>query len=272
MRSIQDGASKTFNMAINVAEITLIPWFMYEERTGLGNKKRSDGKQGVNLVPGMGIPVDSVEGLYFPSFSVNPDHFFNWINLWVSFWERLISIGDLQVGRQGEKDRTATETMAVIQEGNIKHNYQSQSIKEEFLTVLRTIYDLYYQHMPFDKSFLWNGQRVPIPRALMRRRYNFRLTGATEQSNKLIERQEKENFYQLTGADPNINPVKRAEELVKAYGYTDETEWVHQGIAQIVQQIMTIPGADQLVQQALQQATAMAQQMQAQAQQGGPPQ
>ena len=256
IRSIQEGASKTFNTAINVAEVTMIPWFLFTESTGLDKYK-----DGIKLQAGKGIKVDSTEGLYFPKFSINPDQILKWIDLWVSFWERLISIGDLQVGRSGTKETTATETMAVIQEGNIKHNYQSSSIREDFLTMIRTIFDLYYQHMPLNKTFLWNGKQVPIPRSVMRRKLNFRLTGSTDLSNKLIERKEKETFYQLTANDMTINPVKRAEELVKAYDHTDTSEWVNPNIKLIVDMIMKTPGADQLVMQTLQQAAQMAAQV-----------
>jgi hypothetical protein len=245
IKSIQKGASKTFNMALNIAEITMIPWFFFTESTGLKGRY----KDGIELKPGKGVAVDTTDGLYFPKFAINPDQMFNWINLWVSFWERVSSIGDLQIGRQSDKDRTATETMAVIQEGNIKHNYQSTSIKEDFLAAIRTIYDLYYQHMPFNKTFLWNGEQVPIPRALMRRRKKFRLTGSTELSNKLIERQEKEMFYNQTAQDPNINPVKRAEELVKAYGHTETSEWISPNIAGVVEMIMQTPGLSEQVMQ-----------------------
>ena len=248
LKSIQKGASKTFNMALNIAEITMIPWFLFTEASGLKGRYPN----GLSLKPGAGVQVDDVSQLYFPKFAINPDQMFNWINLWVGFWERVSSIGDLQIGRQSDKDRTATETMAVIQEGNIKHNYQSTSIKEDFLGVIRTLYDLYYQHMPFNKTFKWNKKDLPIPRSLMRRRKNFKLTGSTEQSNKLIERQEKEQFYNMTGADPNINPIKRAEEFVKSYGYTETEEWVNPNIAGLVEAIMSTPGADQAVQQLLQ--------------------
>ena len=248
MQAIQAGASKTFNTALNIAEVTMIPWFLFTEASGMQGKY----PKGIKLKPGSGIQVDDVSQVLFPRFSINPDQMFNWINLWVGFWERVSSIGDLQIGRQGDKDRTATETMAVIQEGNIKHNYQSTSIKEDFLAVIRVIYDLYYQHMPFDKSFLWAGEKVPIPRSFMRRRKNFRLTGSTELSNKLIERQEKEMFYQQTASDPNINPIKRAEELVKSYGYTETDDWIHPDIAQVVAAIMQTPGASQAVMQTIQ--------------------
>lgn len=259
IKAIQEGASKTFNTAINVSDVTMIPWFLFTESTGLDKYK-----EGIKLQAGKGIKVDSIDGLFFPKFSINPDQILKWIDLWVSFWERLISIGDLQVGRSGTKDTTATETMAVIQEGNIKHNYQSSSIREDFLCIIRTIYDLYYQHMPLDKTFLWNGQKVPIPRIAMRRKINFRLTGSTDLSNKLIERKEKETFYQLTANDPSINPVKKAEELVKSYGHTDLTEWVKPGIKAIVDFVMKTPGAEQLVMKSIQEAQAMAQQIQGQ--------
>uniref|UniRef100_A0A6M3JYR3 Putative structural protein n=1 Tax=viral metagenome TaxID=1070528 RepID=A0A6M3JYR3_9ZZZZ len=267
IRSIQKGASKTFNTAINVAEVTMIPWFLFTESTGLDKYK-----DGIKLQAGKGIKVDSTEGLYFPKFSINPDQILKWIDLWVSFWERLISIGDLQVGRSGTKDTTATETMAVIQEGNIKHNYQSSSIREDFLCMIRTIFDLYYQHMPLNKTFLWNGKQVPIPRSVMRRKVKFRLTGSTDLSNKLIERKEKETFYQLTQNDMTINPVKKAEELVKAYGHTDTSEWVNPSIKMIVDMIMKTPGADQLVMQTLQQAAQMMAQGEGKPGQQGPPQ
>jgi hypothetical protein len=270
IKSIQEGATKTFNTAINVAEVTMIPWFLFTEASGLQNYT-----EGIQLAAGKGIKVDSTspDSIYFPRFSINPDQILKWIDLWVSFWERLISIGDLQVGRSGSKDTTATETMAVIQEGNIKHNYQSLSVRHDFVNIIRTVYDMYYQYMPLDKTFLWNGQQVEISRRLMTRKVKFRLTGSTDLANKLIERKEKETFYALTAQDPNINPVKNSEELVKAYGHTDIQEWVHPNIRGMVKMIMSIPGADQVVQQALQQAAQMAaqQEAQAKAQQGAPP-
>jgi len=253
LESIQKGASKTFNTALNIAEITMIPWFLYTEASGL--KARNKG--GVELKPGKGVMVDDVNGVMFPRFSINPDQMFNWINLWVGFWERVSSIGDLQIGRVNDKATTATETMAVIQEGNIKHNYQGTSVKDDFLAVIKTIYDLYYQYMPFNKTFLWNGEQLPIPRALMRRRKKFKLTGSTELSNKLIERKEKEDFYAQSANDMNINPVKRAEELVKAYGFTETKDWINPNIRGVVEMLMQVPGA---VEAAGQMVQAMAQQ------------
>jgi len=262
IKALQEGASKTFNTAINVAEITMIPWFFYEKSAGLDRIEKLKSKQdGMKLSPGKGIPVDNAKGVVFPRFNINPDQMISWINIWVSFWERLISIGNLQMGLVSDEKRTATEAMASIQEGNIKHNYQAAPLKDDFLSIIRTIYDLYYQYMPLKKTFLWNGQQVPIPRAAMRRRYKFRLTGSTDFSNKLIERKEKEDFYNLTARDPNINPVKKSEELVKAYGHTDVGEWIMPNIKNIIDQLMQDPQKMKLVQQAFQQANQLAQEI-----------
>jgi hypothetical protein len=254
LKSIQKGASKTFNTALNIVDITMIPWWLYTENTGI--KRRYP--RGIKLKAGIGLPVDSTDGLYFPRFSINPDQMINWINLWITFWERVTSIGDLQIGRQSDEKRTATETMAVIQEGNIKHNYQSTSIREDFLDVIRAIYDLYYQHMPFDKTFKWKGKEVRIPRALMRRIKKFVLTGATELSNKLIQRKEKEDLYNLTAQDPNVNPIKRAEELIKSYGHSDTTEWISPGIKAVTEAIAQDPKLGEAVAQFIQQAQQQA--------------
>ena len=160
-------------------------------------------------------------------FNINPREFIDFIYMWTQLWERLISIGDLQIGRQKEgKDTTATEVLAVIQEGNVKHNYQAKTFKEEFLSVLRTLYDLYYQHMRPDKTFLYNDEQVPIPRQAMRRAFKFRLTGSTEMSNKLIERKENEDLFRLLMQHPMANQAKTLEDLLKSYNRTNTDEYI----------------------------------------------
>lgn len=256
IKAIQEGANKTFNTAINIAEVVLIPWFLYTDKLGLPDREKK-------LKPGEGVKVDDISQIFFPTFPIRPDQMFNYLEIWVSFWERLVSIGDLQIGRTDQSKETATEVLAVIQEGNIKHNYQSRPLRKNFVEMIRTIYDLYYQYMPLNKTFLWNGQQVPIPRAAMKRQVKFRLTGSTEMSNKLIERRENEDFFQLVMADPKgvFNPVTAAKDLVKSYNKTNVEEYVNPTIAQIVQVIQQIPQAVPLFQQAMQEAMAMAQEI-----------
>uniref|UniRef100_A0A6M3JQZ6 Portal protein n=1 Tax=viral metagenome TaxID=1070528 RepID=A0A6M3JQZ6_9ZZZZ len=266
MRSIQDGASKTFNHCINVAEIVLMPWFFFTTKVGL--------KGDIVLHPGKGIQVDDLkDGILFPNFNINPAQYIDFLYLWTSFWERLISIGDLQIGRPAEergKKTTATEVMAVLQEGNVKHNYQAKTVREEFLSVLRTLYDLYYQHMPLDKTFLWDGKRVPIQRQQMARKYVFTLVGSTEYSNKLIERKVAEDLFNLSVSDPQqmFNPVPIREDLLRTYNKTNLQEYIDPFMGQLSNVLKQMPQLKQVVQGAIQQAIETAKNLEAAAKEG----
>ena len=254
IKSIQNGASKTFNMAINIAEIVMVPWFLYTDKTGLTG-------EATKLKPGEGILVDDIQSLYFPRFNINPSQMFQYIEVWISFWERVVSIGNLQMGLPDAKKSTATETLAVIEEGNIKHNYQSKPIRKDFVTLIRTIYDLYYQNMPLEKTFLYEDKKVPIPRADMRRPFKFRLTGSTEMSNKLIERRQKEDIYNNAKNDPFgvMNPVEVTERYLEASGENNIKDLINPTLNKISLIMKEVPQSEEVFQEAMQQAMQMAQ-------------
>ncbi len=242
LKSVQNVGSDMFNQLINSAMIAMVPWFLYDDRSGLASK--------VQISPGAGVPVDNVEGIKFAQFQAMPQAFLSFLQLVTSMWERIGNIGDLQIGRPSEtagKSKTATEVMAVIQEGNIKYNYQARTMKEEYIEILRSLYDLYYQHMPFDRQVLYGGRFVAIPKAMMRRKFKFNLTGSSETANRLIERKEAEDLYQLSASNPLMNPVKTLEDLLKAYGRTNTKEYIQPQAAQLLAALNANPEILQVV-------------------------
>lgn len=256
LKAIQVGASDLFNSIQDTLFITMIPWFFYTDKTGL--------KGQIELYPGKGVKVDSTEGLLFPKFSINANEYLAFLNLLMSLWERVGSIGDLQVGRPSDlagKNKTATEIMAVIEEGNIKHNYQAKVTREEYIELLRTIYDLYYQNMPANKTFRQNGQDVPIPRQQMKRDMQFVLSGSTELANKLIDRKEKEQVLQMFGGDPFIDPVRVREDVLKSYKYSDAKEYIKPEFVQLSQALIQNPEIMQVIGKYLQTKAQTAQQI-----------
>lgn len=260
IQSIQDGATDLFNMVVNVATVTMIPWFMYTDKTGM----ESDAE----ITPGKGIRVDDTSQILFPRFNQNPRSYIVFIEMFMSLWEKLGSIGDIQIGRLSEsrKDATATETMAAIQEGNIKHNYQSMSLKEDFISVIKTIYDLYYQKMEFNKEFLFHGQPVKIPRAAMRRNYKFKLVGSTDLSNKVLEIQKTQQMYQSLRADPVTNPIQLVTDLVQGFKPdSDPRKYINPQISQLIGALQQNPEIMQVIQQYM-----MQKQQQTQPQQPSP--
>lgn len=235
MKAIQEGASNTFNRMMNIADIVLLPWYFYEEGAGI------KGKQ--TIKPAEGLKVEDVSKIKFPDFKVNPAQYIEFLKIFVDLWERTISISEPQIGKPKGERTTATEITVLLQEGNIKHNYQSKTFREEFLSIVRTIYDLYYQYMPYEKMIVHAGEEMPFPRQAMRRPYNFRLTGSTEQSNKLIERKENEDMFNMLRPDPLMNPIKIIEDLLKSYGREDVKSYINPELHQLTQIFEMAPDA-----------------------------
>jgi len=245
LKAIQNGASDMFNQIINIATICMIPWYFYEEGAGVKGKQE--------IIPGGGIKVDRTDGILFPKFNINPSQYIEFINVFISLWERVGSVGDPQIGRATKGDTTATEILSVIQEGNIKHDYQSTTFKEEFLVLLRTVYDLYYQYMPYDKTIEVKGQEVPFPRQLMRRPFNFKLTGSTDSSNKLIRRKESEDLYGMLGQNPLSNPVKVLTDLLESYEKENPDDYIDPQLNQLIQIYTENPEIVEIIGQYMQQ-------------------
>jgi hypothetical protein len=240
LKSIQDGASDIFNLVINSSTITMMPWFLYSDKAGLPKNPK--------IYPGVGIPCDNPSEVVFPRFATNPDQHTGFIDMFMNLWERLGSIGDLQVGRNAESGTTATEVMAVIEEGNLKHNYQGDVLKEDFKEIIKTIWDLYYKNMPINKQFVYQGQQINIPRQLMERTVNFTLTGSTNMANKLIERKENEVMFQQLRPDPIINPIKLVEDIVKTYKpNANAAEYINPEINQVLGVLQANPEIKEII-------------------------
>jgi hypothetical protein len=159
--------------------------------------------------------------------------------------------------------------MSVIQEGNIKHNYQAEIIKDEYVSILKTLYDLYYEKMDPKKQFTYGGKPAQIPFAAMKRNYRFALNGSTEIANKLIDRREKEELMKFLGGDPLMNPVKPREELLKAYGITETEEWINPQIGMVAKLILQNPEIPKVVGEYMQTKVKMAQIVNPQGNAGG---
>jgi len=245
MKAIQDGASDMFSQLMNVVTICMMPWYFYEKGAGV------EGKQ--DIFPGAGVKVSDISKIKFAEYRINPRDYIEFINLWFQLWERIGGISDPQMGKTADQARTATEILTVVEEGNIKHNYQSLTFKEEFLQILRTLYDLYYQYMPYDKTTEVAGEEIPIPRALMRRPNNFRLTGSTDKANRLIERKENEDIFKMLRADPLVDPVKIIMDLIIGYNRDDAESYIKPEIGQLMAAIAADPNVLQVINGALQQ-------------------
>ena len=244
IKSTQDGASEMINVIINSAYILMMLWYFYDDSSGMAGE--------VEIYPGAGIKVDSVKGILFPTINIRPDQFLDIVNLFINLWERSGNISSNQLGRVNDRMTTATEVMADIQEANIKFNYQAEVTRDEFVTVIKTLFDLYYQYMPIDKKFMWGGKEVQIPRSVMKRNLKWTLTGSSDTANKMIERKQAEDLKALTANDPLINPMQIDQDLLKAYDKTDFEKYLNPQATAMLQAFFQNPEIGQVVQKYLQ--------------------
>lgn len=244
IKSTQDGASEMINVIINSAYILMMLWYFYDDSSGLAGE--------VEIYPGAGIKVDSVKGILFPTINIRPDQFLDIVNLFINLWERSGNISSNQLGRVNDRKTTATEVMADIQEANIKFNYQAEVTRDEFVAVIKTLFDLYYQFMPIDKKFMWGGKEVQIPRSVMKRNMKWMLTGSSDTANKMIERKQAEDLKTLTANDPLINPMQIDQDLLKAYDKTDFEKYLNPQATAMLSAFMQNPEIGQVVQKYLQ--------------------
>ena len=261
LKGIQNGASDLFNALLNIAYVVMIPGGFYEDTAGLRGK--------IEREPGQWIKVDNVKGVLPFQYNINPAAYLQFLETFLSLWERAGSISNPQMGHPDDKQKTATEIMMVVQEGNAKFDYQSKTTRDEFLAILKTLYDLYYQWMPYKPvQMIYNGKPVQIPRQLMRRGYKFSLTGSTAAANKMIERKEAEEVNALAGGNPLMNPMTALEELLKAYGKTDMQRYINPKIRQIIETFLQNPEIEGIVGKYMQDKQQIAAQVKPQ--RGGP--
>lgn len=248
LRGIQEGCSDVFSLFMNVAILIMLPWYLYSNKAGI--------KQDQAIHPGAGIECDDPSAVMFPKFNVDPSAILEAIKIFFQLHERAGGVGDTQAGQieQTKKDVKATEIMASIQEGNIKFNYAANTIRDDFIDWAKTVYDFYYQNMPYDKVFPYKGQPVPIKRTSMRQKLKFRLTGSTELSNKLMERKETQEKYGMLRQDPMVNPIPLIRDVVKQYDPdAQEQEYIDPDINMYFMAKQKNPELPQMVKQYLQQ-------------------
>ena len=259
LKAIQHGCTDIFNTSVNIANLVLRPWFFYTDAAGFPGE--------VKLALGKGIKCDDPSQIKFPELRQNPRSFMPFIEMFMGMWQKEGAIGDIQTGQIAAKNRdvTASETMAAIQEGNIKHNYQVLTLKDDFNAVLRTLYDLYYQKMPFDAQFIYRGKIIKIPRSQMRRSYKFKLTGSTDLSNKIIDMQKAEGMYRSIRQDPLANGMELIKRFVQSHDPDANPEaYINPQLNQVLQIMQQFPEVMQMVMQYPQQMQNQQVQMQQQ--------
>ena len=202
------------NNTNNAQELINNPFFFYVPAASVVDP---DVLRGVR--PGMGIPVQDVNGIFFPRFMQEPLANLGAMDALLMFADRM-TISSLNTGNQPVRNapRTARGTMALMSEGNIKTDtlvtrFQLTGWNE----LCHVIMGLYQRHTPDEKWYYVTGQETPrrVRPADIRGRMEFTFTGNTVNTNREIKRTLAQVRYNtvMTHPDMATDPNARREVL-----------------------------------------------------------
>ena len=133
-------------------------------------------------------------------------------NLAMSYLERLTGISDYNLGRPGAsgKGKTATGTLAVLQEGNLRFDIiikrVQEALKEMAYQTIQLCQQYYPEQMDYQRHIL--GQDVKqvafekVTRDELMGRFDFIPQGTTMAINKVVKKQEVGAMYNLLMGNP----------------------------------------------------------------------
>jgi hypothetical protein len=236
-KGIQLCVDSLWNRCVNSADITITPWFFYRQSMAY------EGRGNLTISPGQGIPIPSVDDIVFPNLSqFNPVQFVPLISQLITFWERTYNVSDYTQGREsaqiGKKGSTATGTLAILQEGKVKHDYQGNRFKKQFEKLLELLFSLYKTNTTEERIAEVIGDRVSL--FMLNQPYTLTLVSGDSTTNRFVERQELEAF--VTGVQPfwdMFNPMFFAELYSRKYKF-DPKETIDPELNRIVTQYRMI--------------------------------
>jgi len=260
---------------VNATEIQIDPFILADiQSAGFKDQK-------ITVAPGGVCDCKNPNEVKLVQFPGDATRFLSLVEVYLSFLERTISTPDFTSGSKdamGVKQsmQTATGTMALLSEGNVKHDYKGRRLQEQFLDVLDTLHNLYYKNMPLQVKVEMLGQSITKQQMAMTPK--FALVAASSSSNKFIDRQETTQMIgtvKQAGLEGFINPMKVLDDLLGSFGKKDKDSYKDPAMAAVMGAMANDPALKQELVGLIQQRRQAMQMQQAAAQGGGqqgPPQ
>lgn len=246
VKGIQEGLDAMWNRCINSADIAITPWGFIQR--GMAGSLRNR----MRVSPGQLFEVDNPEAFVFPNLTqFNPQSFIPLILQYVNFFQRL-TVSDFMQGMEdaaaGKKGTTATGTMAILQEGKIKHEYRGTRTHSQFLEIFILVHNLLVDNMPMQEIVAITGQ--PINKFTMAKDYIFELGGSSATANRFIDRKEMEDFQMVMQPYMSlINPMQLLKDMLHSYDKKPIEEYIDPELNQIVQQYLQMKQNTQQLEQ-----------------------
>lgn len=231
MAAINLEVNTIINYVNNNQELINNPFYFYEP-TAL----TADTKALTSIRPGMGIPVMSVQGIMFPTFSQQPLANMEIMTSLLMFGDRL-TISPMNSGSTQMKNapRTARGTLAMLGEGHVKTDMLITRFQSgPWTELMEQLFGLYQEFMPDERWYYitrgkGEGRPNRVSKRMMRGRYEFVFKGNTVNTNKEVLRSMAQVRYNtlMTNPDYSTDPhVRRAaiKDFLKFWGEGTDTD------------------------------------------------
>ena len=235
IKGIQEGMDAMWNRCVNSADITMTPWGFYKQGVAGTTMSR------LRIMPGSLFPADDPSAYVFPNLGMfKPTEFVPLIQIYQAMFEKSTNVSDFTQGMEsqiaGKRGSTATGTLAILQEGKVKHEYRGTLFQHQFLELLIQIYDLVADNMPQEDIYPVTGSQVL--NITLSKDYRFSLGPSTVTANRFVDRKEVEDMMMVMQPFMSlINPMTPIKKLLHTYGERAE-DWIDPELNKIVQQYM----------------------------------
>lgn len=215
---IEDELRSNHNQATESAQLAISPTIFYRPASGLTPET-------IRLEPGLGVPVDNpATDVKVVTITSNLEAATWKEQVMLAYGEKLTGLGDLQMGRQSDRPnapRTATQTVKLLEEGNVRISLDTKVLSEDMSVVLTHFWDLEYifsdpqtffrvTEEDADGLFPVNNGGSMIETEDRDGRYDFRLKFANSVWSKEVKKEQSLARYQLDLQNPLIVQNPRA--------------------------------------------------------------
>jgi hypothetical protein len=224
---LEDELRVNHNQATEAGQLAMNPPMAYRPASGLTPEM-------IRVEPGLAIPMDNPQtDIVQIRIQANMD-----IAQWkeqcvIAYGEKLTGMSDLQMGRQSDRPnapRTARQTVALLEEGNVRISLDNKVLREDMSAVLSHFWDLEYIFSPegvffrvaeedADGLFEVNNGGSILTMQDRDGRYDFRLQFANSVYSREAKKEQALARYQLDLQNPLIaqNPVALWEVTKEAH-------------------------------------------------------
>jgi len=215
---LEDELKVNHNLGTEGAQLATSPPVGYRPASGVTPET-------IILKPGLGIPLDNPQtDIVQLKYNVNLEALTWKEQSILSFGEKLTGLSDLQLGRQSDRPnapRTATQTVKLLEEGNVRISLDTKVLREDMALVLGHFWELEFMFSPEQTFFrvteedaggLFETQNGAAAITMEDRdgRYDFRLEFAGSVWSKEVKKEQALARYQLDLQNPLIVQNPRA--------------------------------------------------------------